>query len=256
MPSAAKAWAAARRLAGSIAWASTARRVCRPVKVEGSLALRRSTWNQRWMPGGSWAKSAAVRSGRGLPCGAGGGPGMAGGKCTRSSSSAMARPVGAARACAAVGTVRAGGLPHDGGSGGCGGVFGGGASGGGAGGGAAGGGGVAVEYCGVLRSTSEYCGVLRSTSGGGGGGRRGGSAGMAAAGGMAAAACCGVAVGGGAGGGGGGVGGGGGGRRGDFTGVAGAGGMAAAAVCCGVAAGGVTGGGVGGRRVGGRRWVG
>ena len=162
MPSAAKAWAAAaaaaRWLAGSTVWASTARRVCRPVKVVGSLALRRSTWNQRWMPGGGWAKSATVRSGRGLPCGAGGGSGMAGGRCTRSSSSAMVRQVGAARACAAVGTVGAGGLPHDGG--GCGGVFGGGAGGGGAVGGAADGGGVAVEYCGVLRSSAEYVGVL------------------------------------------------------------------------------------------------
>ena len=65
MPSAAKAWAAAaaRWLAGSTAWASTARRVCRPVKVVGSLALRRSTRNQRWMPGGSWAKSATVGRG-------------------------------------------------------------------------------------------------------------------------------------------------------------------------------------------------
>jgi hypothetical protein len=149
---AAKAQAAAAMwLAGSAALASTDRRVCGPVKVVGALTLRLSTWNQCRRPSGSWAKRATVRSGRGLLCGAGGGPGLAGGRCTRSSSSAMVRLVGAARACAA------GGLPLGGGSGG--GVFGGGQA-VGAGGGAAGVGSVAVEYCGELL---EYCGVLWST---------------------------------------------------------------------------------------------
>ena len=76
MPSAVKARAAAAmRSAGSAALASTDRRVCRPVKVVGALTSRRSTSNQCRRPSGSWAKRATVRSGRGLPCGAGGGPG-------------------------------------------------------------------------------------------------------------------------------------------------------------------------------------
>ena len=210
--------AAARRLAGSLARASKARRVCRPVNVVGSLMLSRSTSNQRWMPCGSWLKSVAVKPGRGLPCGAVGGSGVVAGRWTRWSSSAMVMLVGGTRVLAgraagvgaAVGTACAAGL-LGGGSGGCGGA------------GAGGGGGGAGGSSGCVS--------------GGGGGRRGGVASMAVAGGVAAAAGCGVAVGGvaaGAGCGGGGCGGGGG----SLAGVAAAG-VARVVACCGVAAGGV-----------------
>ena len=53
-----------RRLGRSVAGARALRRRCRPVKVVGSWASRRSTWNQRWMLCGSWFKRAMGRSGR------------------------------------------------------------------------------------------------------------------------------------------------------------------------------------------------
>ena len=52
-----------RRLGRSVAGARALRRRCRPVKVVGSWASRRSTWNQRWMLCGSSLKRAMGRSG-------------------------------------------------------------------------------------------------------------------------------------------------------------------------------------------------
>ena len=168
--------AAARRLAGSLARASKARRVCRPVNVVGSLMLSRSTSNQRWMPCGSWLKSVAVKPGRGLPCGAVGGSGVVAGRWTRWSSSAMVMLVGGTRVLAgraagvgaAVGTACAAGL-LGGGSGGCGGA------GAGGGGGGAGGSSGCVAAAGVARVLA-CCGVAaggvaaRAGCGGGGAG--------------------------------------------------------------------------------------